>query len=86
MMGMEFVKFSTLLVDNNAAIINTHYPSSYLKKKHNSFAFHKSREAVAAGFVRTGHTDGKQNPSDVMKKALGPMDMYNLTAPFLYKR
>jgi len=53
--GLE--KHSTLLGDDNSVIVNTqlHVPSSSIKKKHNSVVFHKAREAVAAGFVRTGH-------------------------------
>ena len=85
MMGTEVEKCSTLLGDNNVDIINTQYYSSSLKNKHNSVYFHKSIEAVAAGSVRTGNVYGKQNSSNLMRKLLGPMDMYNLNAPFLYK-
>ena len=85
-MGMHVERCSTLLGDNNAVIINTQLPSSSLKKKHKSVAFHKAREAVAAGFVRTGHIPSKSNPTDVMTKALGPMDVYNLTGPIQYNR
>ena len=41
----------------------------------------KSREAV-----RTGRIDRKHNPANGMAKSLGPMDIYNLTGPFLYNR
>ena len=85
-MGMEVKKCSTLPGDNDSAIINTQYPSSSIKKKHNSVAFHKEIGAVAAGFVSTGNIYVKQKPSDVMTKLLVPMDIYNVTAPFMYKR
>jgi len=53
MMGMEVEKCSTLLRDNISVIVYTQLPSSFIKKKHNSIEFHKAREAVAAGYVRS---------------------------------
>ena len=86
MIVMEVERLSTVLGYNNSAIISTQYPSISINNKHKLVALQKSIEPVAAGFVRTGHIHGKHNPSDVMTKSLGLMDMYNLTAPFLYKR
>jgi len=62
-------------------IVNSQLPSSSIKKKHNSVTFHKAREAVAAGYVRTGHIDGAENPSDVLTKAVSPTEFYRLTGP-----
>ena len=56
-MKMEVEKCSILLGDNNSVIMNTQLPSSTLKKKHKSVAFYKAHEAIAAGFVQTGHID-----------------------------
>lgn len=84
MMGMDVEKCSTLLGDNNSVIVNTQLPSSSIKKKHNSVAFHKAREAVAAGYVRTGHINSTENPSDVLTKAVSPTEFYRLTGPILY--
>ena len=78
MMGIPVEKTSTLLCDNHSVIVNTQLPSSNLKKKHNSVAFHKCREAVAAGIVRTAHIDGDCNPSDILTKPKGPADHYKL--------
>jgi len=50
-------KCSTLLGDNNSVIVNTQLHSSSIKKKHNFVAFHKAREAVAAGYVVTLERD-----------------------------
>ena len=79
MMGMYVEETSTLLCDKNSVITNTQLPSSNLKKKHNSVAFHKCREAVAAGYLRTAHIIGTVNPSDILTKAKGPADHYSLT-------
>ena len=84
MMEMNVEKCSTLLGDNNSVIVNTQLPSSSIKKKHNSVAFHKAREAVAAGYVRTGHIDSTENSSDVLTKAVSPTEFYRLTGPILY--
>jgi len=84
MMGMDVEKCSTLLGDNNSVIVNTQLASSSIKKKHNSVAFHKAREAVAAGYVRTGHINSTENPSDVLTKAVSPTEFYRLTGPILY--
>jgi len=84
MMGMDVEKYSILLGDNNSVIVNTQLPSSSIKKKNNSVAFHKAREAVAAGYVRTGHIHGTENPSDDLTKAVSPTEFCRLTEPTLY--
>ena len=86
MMGVKVEKCSTVLGDNQAVITNMQLPSSTLKKKHNACAFHKCREAVAAGFTRFGHVSSEENPSDVLTKSLSPRKMYELTGPILYNR
>ena len=79
MLGMEVEKCSTLLEDNNSVIINTQLSSSKLKKNHNFLAFHKAREAVAAGFLQTGHIDSNQNVCGILMNSLSFVDLYNLT-------
>ena len=85
-MGMEVEKCSTLLGGNNSVILNKQFPSSALKKNHNLVAFHKTREAVAALFVQTGHIKGNQNTCDILTKSLSPIDFYNLTGSILYNQ
>ena len=86
MMGIDVETTSTILGDNNAVILNMQLPSSTLKKKHNSVAFHKAREAFAAGFARAGHIDGANNPADILTKPLSPKDYYYHTGPTLFGR
>ena len=85
-MGMEVEKCSTLLEDNNAVIMNTQLPSITLNKNCNSVGFHKAREAVAAGFLRTGHINSNQNAWDILKKSLSPIYFYNLTGYIFYNK
>ena len=86
MMGITIEGPSVLLVDNEAVVKNTTLPSSTLKKKHNAIAYHKVREAVAAGIVRVAHIRSICNFADILTKPLSPQDFYCLIRFMLYKR
>ena len=86
MMGINIEPTSTILCDNQAVIINTQFPTSSLKKKHNAVAFHKIREAVAAGIVQTAHVRSEHNVSDILTKPKGPMDYYRHLKTLLFGR
>ena len=86
MMGIAVAPTSTILSDNQSVATNMQLPSSTLKKKHNSVAFHKVREAIACRIARVGFVRSDQNPADVGTKCLGPSDMYKLCGPILYNR
>ena len=48
-------------------------PESTLKKKHNAIAYHRVREAQAAGVMRIAKEDGETNLADILTKSLpGP--------------
>ncbi len=54
-------------------VLNTTHAESTLKKKHLFIAYHRCREAAAAGFVQIGHIAGELNLADVLTKLLpGP--------------
>jgi hypothetical protein len=86
MMGLNFEPTSNVLCDNYAVIVNTQLPTSSIKKKHNSVAYHKCREAVAAGIIRTGHIDGTCNVADVLTKAKSPAEHYSLLRIPFFRR
>ena len=54
--------------DNQAVITNDTVPHSTLQKRWHMLAYHRVREAVAAGFVRFLKIDGKENPADILTK------------------
>jgi hypothetical protein len=58
--------------DNLSVVRNATLPESTLAKKHNSIAYHKTRECVASGAIRIAHESGKTNLSDVLTKFLPP--------------
>ena len=49
---------------------NTTRPESPIKKKHNSVAYHKARESIAAGIIRVAKEDGATNIADILTKLL----------------
>ena len=52
---------------------NSTRPESALKKKHNAIAYHRVREAVAAGPLESHMSHLKQNLADTLTKLLpGP--------------
>jgi hypothetical protein len=86
MMGIDTGAPSTLLIDNQSVVTNTSLPSSSLKKKHNAIAYHRVREAVAAGIVRVGHVRSWVNIADILTKPLGTTEYWNLLGELFYGR
>ena len=50
-MGVEVEGPTNMLCDNAAVVQNASKPESTLKKKHNAIAYHRVREAQAAGVI-----------------------------------
>jgi len=70
MLGVP-VKGATLLFgDNESMVKNVTLPQSTLKKRHNAIAYHKVRQAVAAGFVGIVHCRSEHNLADWGTKAV----------------
>ena len=73
MMGVPIDGPTSVFCDNESVVKNTTRPESPLKKKHNSVAYHRAREACAAGVIRIAKQDGKTNIADLFTKLLdGP--------------
>ena len=70
MFGVKVEQESLLLGDNLSVVLNTTIPSSQLKKKHNTIAYHQVREAVAAFIIRFAHIDSKENIADILTKSV----------------
>ena len=71
MLGSHLEESSLLLGDNMAVILNTTFPSSSLKKKHQACNYHKVRESIAAGFINFAHIKSEDNMADILTKPLG---------------
>ena len=57
-----------------------------LNKNHNLVVFHKSREAVAAGFIKTVYIEIKEKPINPFTKYFPPLIIYNMNVPILFNR
>jgi hypothetical protein len=64
---------ANVFCDNASVVQNSSNPESTLKKKHNAIAYHRVREAIAAGTIRLAKEDGQTNLADILTKLLpGP--------------
>jgi hypothetical protein len=70
MLGVPLDGPATLCGDNRAVMINTTVPSSQLKKKHNAIAYHRVREAIAAGIMKFVKIRTENNLADILTKPL----------------
>ena len=55
-----------------------------MKKKHNAIAYHRVREAVAAGVIDLVHIPGVTNISDVLTKPLNRSTHVKLLRPVIF--
>jgi hypothetical protein len=73
MFGIPIKGAANMYCDNNSVMTNTSYPESTLIKKHNAIAYHKLREALAAGTLHVSNEDTKTKIADMLTKIVsGP--------------
>ena len=70
MFGVPVEGEARVMCDNMAAVKSGSNPDARLQKKHNSIAFHRVREAVAAGWALIYHENGNSNLADLLTKVL----------------
>ena len=70
--------------DNESVINSSQKPEATLSKKHNSIAYHKSREAVASGMIRVACVNTLLNLADVLTKPLPKARRDALIDLFMY--
>jgi hypothetical protein len=85
MLGVKLESQTIMVGDNMSVVLNTTIPSSSLKKKHLSCAYHRVRESVAGGFVLYGHIPSHRNLADIGTKPLGPTSFHKLVDPYLFR-
>jgi hypothetical protein len=84
MLGVPLSGPAYMFGDNLAVVSSSTIPEHTLKKRHNALAYHRVREAVAAGIINYLHIEGKNNPADVLTKFLPGYMWYPLMKPILY--
>jgi hypothetical protein len=85
MLGVPIDGPVLMLGDNQSVVLNTTVPSSILKKKHNAIAYHRIREAIAAGIIEFVHIDTNENLADIFTKPLPPGKFYELVKQVLFR-
>jgi hypothetical protein len=84
MFGIPIQGPTNVYCDNNGVVVNASRPESTLKKKHNSIAYHRVREAAAAGTIRIAKEDSKTNIADMLTKPLSGPRLKDLCSRVLY--
>jgi hypothetical protein len=84
MFGVPIDNATNIFCDNEAVYKNTTKPESTLKKKHHSIAYHRCREAVAAGTMRIAKEGTSTNLSDLFTKLLPQARREELLDRFTY--
>ena len=73
-----------ILCDNESVVKNSTSPESPLKKRHISIAYHKVREAQAAGTIQIRHIPGETNLADLLSKLVNGNRLKELAAGVLW--
>jgi hypothetical protein len=84
MMGFPIDGPCNVFCDNQAVVQNTSRPDSQLKKKHLSVAYHRNREAQAAGTIRISKEGTLTNLSDILTKPMPSTKMKSLLRHILW--
>ena len=86
MLGIPVEESAMMLGDNMSVVLNTTLPSSMLKKKHNAIAYHRIREAIAAGITRFAHIPSTTNCADILTKPLPSHTFHVLLKGILFRQ
>ena len=70
MFGVPLDGPANVYCDNEAVFKNVTIPTSVLKKKHHSIAYHYCRQTVATGAIRIAKEESKTNLADLFTKSL----------------
>ena len=84
MFGVEIDGPADVLCDNQSVVLNYSHIDSALNKKHNALTYHAIRWSVAAGILRVGKIDTKDNIADAFTKRLTHMQRVHLFHQWTY--
>ena len=84
MFGIPIDGPANVFCDNKSVVTNASVPTSTLKKKHNAIAYHRVREAVAAGVLRIAKVHTSENLADLLTKPLSATGLKNLIQRILW--
>jgi hypothetical protein len=84
MFGIPIDGPTNTFCDNKSVVTNSTIPTSQLKKKHNSIAYHRIREAVASKTIQIAKVNSKENLTDFLTKPLGAADLKAMIQQILW--
>jgi hypothetical protein len=84
MFGIPIDGPANISCDNKSVVTNSTLPDSTLKKNHNVIAYHRVREAVAAGTLQIAHVHSKSNNADLLTKPLPGPELWNMINNILW--
>ena len=70
MLGVPLDGPTWMFGDNSSVLTSSNIPHSALSKRHVALAYHRVREAVAAGILYFIYIEGIDNPADILTKFL----------------
>jgi len=84
MLGIPIDGPENVFCDNKSVVTNATVPTSTLKKKHNSIAYHRVREAVAARILQIAKVQSAENLADLLTKPLPGVTLKQLIQKILW--
>jgi hypothetical protein len=84
MLGVPMEGATNVFCDNKSVVKNSSRPESTLKKRHNAIAYHRCREAQAAGIIRIAFEPGETNLADLFTKLLAAPRLKQLCQTILW--
>jgi hypothetical protein len=73
-----------MLGDNMSVVLNTTVPSSFLKKKHNTIAYHLVRDSITSKIMRFVYIKSEETVNDVLTKPLSNEKFHYLMKRWLF--
>lgn len=83
-LGVPLAGASYMFGDNESVVNASSMPQGKLHKRHNALAYHRTREAIAAGFVRYYHVKSEMNAADILSKHWDMPSVYKTLKPLLF--
>ncbi len=83
-LGVPLKGSSMMFGDNKSVVDTASFPHGKLHKRHNALAYHRTREAIAAGVTRYYHIDGKTNPADILSKHWDMPSVWDSLKPIMF--
>ena len=83
MFGVPLQGTANIFCYNKSVVTNSTVPTSTLKKKHDSIAYHRIREAVAAFLICIAKVQSKENLADLLTKPFSASDLKHMVQRIL---